>query len=279
MATNPTLLAMPIAENGQKNTIPATQAAAGDGLLSQSTGFPPETALPLGAGGKAPTREDFNGAFNLLSDIAFYAQKGWFFQFDDTQAYFAGCVVRDTTDGVLYEAINDVEAGGDVPSSDSGNWKKFFPVGKTIGEIFPHAGTTQPPGALLCNGAAVSRTMYPDLFDEIGTTYGAGDGSTTFNLPNLVDKFIEGDITSGTVKAAGLPNINGTLRNIASRSAIAGTGAITATMGTAHTSAAGSNLLEDSAFSFDASQSNAIYGNSDTVQPPALTMKYYIQYE
>ena len=69
MATNPTLLTMPIAENGQKNTIPATQAAAGDGLLSQSTGFPPETALPLGAGGKAPTREDFNGAFNFLSNI------------------------------------------------------------------------------------------------------------------------------------------------------------------------------------------------------------------
>ena len=204
MATNPTLLTMPIAENGQKNTIPATQAEAGDGLLSQSTGFPPETALPLGAGGKAPTREDFNGALNLLSNIAFYAQKGWFFQFDDTQAYFAGCVVRDTTDGVLYEAINDVAAGGDVPSSDSDNWKKFFPVGKTIGEIFPYAGTTQPPGALLCNGSAVSRTMYPDLFDEIGTKYGAGDGSNTFNLPNLLDAaLMNGAYTKTKYETAG----------------------------------------------------------------------------
>jgi len=204
ITTNPTLLAMPIAVNGTKNTIPATQAAAGDGLLSQSTGFPPETALPLGAGGKAPTREDFNGALNLLSDIAFYAQKGWFFQFDDTQAYFAGCVVRDTTDGVLYEAINDVAAGGDVPSSDSDNWKKFFPVGKTIGEIFPYAGTSQPPGALLCNGAAVSRTMYPDLFDEIGTKYGSGDGSTTFNLPNLLDAaLMNGAYTKTKYETAG----------------------------------------------------------------------------
>jgi len=286
MATNPTLLTMPIAENGQKNTIPATQAAAGDGLLSQSTGFPPETALPLGAGGKAPTREDFNGALNLLSDIAFYAQKGWFFQFDDTQDYFEGCVVRDTTDGVLYEAINDVAAGGSVPSSDSDNWKKFFPVGKTIGEIFPYAGTSQPPGALLCNGAAVSRTMYPDLFDEIGTTYGSGDGSTTFNLPNLVDKFIEGDLTSGTVKAAGLPNIKGNARLRGGSSALAlpdwaGDDALygdaTGSTSTYLTAQSATGSSASRVLRFDASRSSAIYGNSNTVQPPALTMRYYIQ--
>ena len=69
MATNPTLLTTPIAQNGNKNVIPATQAVAGDGLLSQSTGFPAETSLPLGAGGKAPTREDFNGALYLLSNL------------------------------------------------------------------------------------------------------------------------------------------------------------------------------------------------------------------
>ena len=190
MATNPTLLTMPIAENGQKNTIPATQAAAGDGLLSQSTGFPPETALPLGAGGKAPTREDFNGAFNLLSDIAFYAQKGWTFQYDATQDYFKGCLVIDPSDGLRYECINDMDAGTVSPHEDTNNdyWKVFSTGGGVhVGLIMPYAGTALQEGWLDCDGSAVSRTMYPDLFAAIGTTWGAGDGSTTCNLPRSED--------------------------------------------------------------------------------------------
>jgi microcystin-dependent protein len=46
------------------------------------------------------------------------------------------------------------------------------------------SGGAVPAGWLACNGAAVSRTTYANLFAAIGTTYGAGDGSTTFNLPN-----------------------------------------------------------------------------------------------
>lgn len=54
-----------------------------------------------------------------------------------------------------------------------------------IGAIVPFGGTTPPLGTLLCDGSAVSRVTYAALFAAIGTTYGAGDGSTTFNLPNL----------------------------------------------------------------------------------------------
>lgn len=57
-----------------------------------------------------------------------------------------------------------------------------------IGAVLPFAGTSAPNLWLLCNGAAVSRTTYDELFSLIGTTYGAGDGSTTFNLPNLKGK-------------------------------------------------------------------------------------------
>lgn len=53
------------------------------------------------------------------------------------------------------------------------------------GCILPYAGSSAPTGFLLCNGAAVSRTTYAALFGVIGTTYGAGDGSTTFNVPDL----------------------------------------------------------------------------------------------
>ena len=80
------------------------------------------------------------------------------------------------------------------------------------GEFVICAGTTLPPRTLLCNGAAVSRTTYSRLFTAIGTKYGSGDGSTTFNLPNLDGRVLQG--TSDTSKVgqyleASLPNITG----------------------------------------------------------------------
>ena len=54
-----------------------------------------------------------------------------------------------------------------------------------VGSISLFAGTTAPNGWLICDGSAVSRTTYANLFSVIGTTYGTGDGSTTFNIPNL----------------------------------------------------------------------------------------------
>lgn len=56
--------------------------------------------------------------------------------------------------------------------------------GLPVGSILPFGGSTAPSGYLLCNGATISRTTYANLFAKIGTTYGAGDGSTTFALPN-----------------------------------------------------------------------------------------------
>jgi hypothetical protein len=52
------------------------------------------------------------------------------------------------------------------------------------GLVFPYAGSTAPNGTLICNGAAYSRVGYKRLFDAIGTQHGAGDGSTTFNVPD-----------------------------------------------------------------------------------------------
>ncbi len=61
-----------------------------------------------------------------------------------------------------------------------------------IGFIRPFAHGTVPPHFLECNGAEVSRTQYAALFAKIGTTFGAGDGATTFNLPDLREKVIKG---------------------------------------------------------------------------------------
>jgi microcystin-dependent protein len=53
------------------------------------------------------------------------------------------------------------------------------------GILFPYAGSSAPTGYLLCDGTAVSRTTYSALFAIVGTSFGAGDGSTTFNVPNM----------------------------------------------------------------------------------------------
>lgn len=60
------------------------------------------------------------------------------------------------------------------------------------GVVLWRANTTVPSGFLLCDGSAVSRTTYAALFTAIGTTYGAGDGSTTFNVPNLTSRYAVG---------------------------------------------------------------------------------------
>lgn len=144
-----------------------------------------------------------------------------------------------------------------------------------VGTIIAVAYTGVPEGYMHCNGAAVSRTTYANLFSKIGTTYGAGDGSTTFNLPNTVARFLEGGIGAGTYYEAGLPNITGNIS--AFKSSISG-----AFVGSNNTNRYdGWNDNEDEyavSTSFDASRSNSIYGASTTVQPPAMTVIYCIKY-
>ena len=111
-------------------------------------------------------------------------------------------------------------------------------------------------------------------------------------MPNLVDRFVEGSATAGTVKSAGLPNITGRLasknnvndvRNIdqflADRlSEVSGAFSVEGE-GTKKVIDDGSTGgMGYDALNFNASASNSIYGSSNTVQPPALTMRYIIKY-
>ena len=157
--------------------------------------------------------------------------------------------------------------------------------GKTIapvtGKIEWFAFNTAPDGYLVCNGASVSRETYADLFAAIGTSFGSGDGSTTFALPNLIDRFAQGSTTVGTAKSAGLPNITGKLFV----PSIDGDGNNTGTSGAFETTGEKHNIWWYSntyrgvnTARLDASRSSSIYGNSSTVQPPALTLLPCIKY-
>ena len=135
--------------------------------------------------------------------------------------------------------------------------------------------TDVPDGWLLCNGALVSRTEYARLFAKIGTKYGAGDGSTTFALPNLDGRVLQGTTNTGLVGnylEASLPNITGSASwSVGTEgSNVGGYGAF---------SASASGMLKvstsqgagDLNLSFDASSSSSIYSGS-ALQPKAVSV-------
>lgn len=146
--------------------------------------------------------------------------------------------------------------------------------GISIGTLIAFAGDTPPTGYLKCDGAAISRTTYAKLFRIIGTKYGSGNGSSTFNLPNFINRTFWGGSSSGAVLNAGLPNITGWL---APNSNISSSGSFYDD-GTNNSNGYGGNVLAHRKIAFDASRSNAIYGRSTTVQPPAVQTIICIKY-
>ena len=97
--------------------------------------------------------------------------------------------VTDANDAVLF----DCDPVGPAAGSAIGT--------VPIGGIIAFAGTSPPTGYILCDGSAVSRTAFSGLFSTIGTTFGSGDGATTFNVPDLRGRFIGGLDTMGGVAA------------------------------------------------------------------------------
>ena len=204
MATNPTLLAMPLAENGTKNVIPETQATAGDGLFSQSTGFPAETSLPLGAGGAAPSREDFNGMANLLGGVAFMAQKGFTFNYDAGQDYYTGCVVMDG--GNRYLCIADMAAGTVAPSADTTHdYWIFYPVGViNKRDVIMTSGTYTAPVTgwyriIVKGGGGGGRGGLVQGTTSVVGGFGGGEGGTTIAYEHMM----AGDTASVVIGAGG----------------------------------------------------------------------------
>ena len=148
-----------------------------------------------------------------------------------------------------------------------------------IGTIIWSCSPTAPAGFLIANGSNASRDTYKELFAVIGTTYGEGDGVTTFGLPNMIGRVAWGGTTPGAYLAAGLPDATGTFRRIVMfDKTYTANGVFSQSR---FTPEAESNLGSSGEYvgqlQFALSQANAIYGTSDTVQPPALTLVPYIK--
>ena len=117
----------------------------------------------------------------------------------------------DTTLANSVLTVNSTAATSTVPvvlpsnptTSLQAATKGYVDLGSPAGIIAPFAGTSAPSGWLSCDGSAVSRTTYATLFAAIGTTWGAGNGTTTFNVPDLRGMFLRGTGTNATGSSSG----------------------------------------------------------------------------
>ena len=149
-----------------------------------------------------------------------------------------------------------------------------------VGTYISGAWETAPAGYVMCDGSAISRTDYANLFACIGVKFGAGDGSTTFNVPDLRDKTIQGRNVNqniGESLKAGLPNITGDFALSPNPSSVNAHGCFTSQSEGGQRAAYDTRGSFPSGAKFNASKSNAIYGKSDTVQPPALVVNFAIK--
>lgn len=105
----------------------------------------------------------------------------------------------------------DDNTWGDLLNNDLDIIDSFLRQIVPSGAMFPFAGLSAPTGFFLCNGQAVSRTAYGALYAAIGTTWGAGDGSTTFNVPDLRDRFAIGAQSNAPGSAGGSSSFTPTI--------------------------------------------------------------------
>ena len=229
-----------------------------------------------------------------------------------------GTISVDGTDNDLYapnggggdhEELTQAQYDALTPEEKNNGTVYFVPEGNSeqaivfdlvpIGSIQAYGGSTAPSGWLMCDGSAVSRTTYAELYSVIGTTYGTGDGSTTFNLPDLRGRVAQGagtldniNYALGATKNAGLPNITGTFAKKASNGSdyegVLSGGLVDVSGAFSIGDTNSNNVLWPTAalrtsgpyptlVKFDASDSNPTYGNSTTVQPNAVVTNYIIK--
>lgn len=225
--TQPTLIPMPFAQNGNKNTIPEN-GTEGKGDASFALGFPQITETPLSIGGLPPSRKDFNGIFNLLSMFAFFGQSGGKFSWSNKLNYMTPAVIYHN--GVLWWCVK--ENGTDTvvkePGTDDAYWVTLVEYlhqnAKTLGLKVGGGGV--PIGTIIiwgyaknpsedygvwldCDGRDVSN--YPNLVAAIGSTtipdyrglFLRGQGSQT------VDGTVHTSPAVGTKQGDAIRNIYG----------------------------------------------------------------------
>lgn len=229
-----------------------------------------------------PPIEEVNGVLKTISYQACYLLQEGIPEYDINTEYSNTSIVKSISGNELsfYISLQNNNVGNALTNTTY--WSKAVFTGSSpIGapQITLNFNAALPDNCIWLEGAAISRTTYSTLFGIYGTTYGEGDGSTTFNLPDFRNRAIWG-ATSGGYIAAGLPNIIGQVNYLCGIGVSwSASGAFSLGTSSYQDDDYGANYGQKVPLNFNASSSNSIYGNSATVQPPAVKVRVYTRYQ
>ena len=249
--------------------------------------FPGYAAAALGTGDWTVTEGNPSSAVNLPKSFVRSSTgtpetiRGYYITVDA----FAGALVGfEALDGpIVVENINDeviVPAAITLDDTEA----NVLPTGSILA-YGADAAAGAPNGWLLCDGSAVSRTTYAELFAVIGLAYGIGDGATTFNLPDMRQRFPLGQAASGTGVNVG--DTGGAIDHVhpldsASSAALVRASSATETLRsslktipswTPNASLGSLTAIADASIT----QGTELTGDTDTANPPFLTVGYIIK--
>lgn len=198
------------------------------GTVFQTTSFDNSSSVPTSPGTNAPTNPPLGKLWLDTSTLNTPELKAWngsnWKRVDpdgQTQTQNDARYLQSTDAASTYLPLaggvltGDLTLDGDPTTNNMAARKKYvddqisnivIPIPVLTGSIIAYGGTNQPSGYLRCNGQAVSRSTFSDLFTAIAVRFGPGDGSTTFNVPDLRSEFIRGADNMGGDR--GLPGGN-----------------------------------------------------------------------
>lgn len=193
-----------------------------------------------------------------------------------------GFALKNMANGTtLTDAVNLRQLNNAI-ANNYDNIKDIINLLSPVGDIKASLQTSNHGNWLMCNGQAVSRTEYADLFALIGENFGVGNGVTTFNVPDYRGKFLRGlggDSAENmyTTQAEGVPNI--TQSDVSLFTSKINDGFLTNTTRTTfpYSGGGGTPGLGITDFTVDASKGNAIYGASNHVTPINQAVNYFIR--
>jgi len=196
---------------GIKSTANVINVSVGSSLVDIKVPMAVSGTVSIG-GGLAVSASSTMAATTFSSNITMNAQSDVRFADADSSNYIALQAPTSVSANVTFSLPAADGSSGDVLQTN-GSGTLSFGSGIPVGAVMPYAGLwspeTIPSGWLLSYGQAISRTTYSALFTVIGTTYGAGDGSTTFNLPDLRGRLVAGQDSMGGTSADRLTGLSG----------------------------------------------------------------------
>ena len=236
---------------------------------------------------KAPYEEDTNALFyTITKQLAYLFQEG-IPEYDPNTEYNIGSLVKNIDNQgnvTIYKSLVDNNIGNALNTSDY--WRIYQSDGAT-GIAMYEIGLPQPTfsNTLLSNeiwleGQEVSRTEYGELFSIYGTTYGAGNGTSTFNLPDCRNRVLWGASSFGYVEA-GAPNITGIIWGLSVNedTILTGSGACEIFPIADRNGFQGDGEANRYQLNFNASKSSGVYGKSNTIQPPGIKVRVKTRYK